>query len=86
MENKNSGVVAITNLLTGKKWLYYANDIISENAEMRFQLDLGLHPCAELQKDYSEIGLELFCFETLLYTNDINKVAELKKITENLYK
>ena len=37
---------------------------------MRFNLDLGMHPCKSLQEDYANTGLEVFRFDTLEITSD----------------
>lgn len=57
------GVYRIYNLKTDRSFFGITEDIIKTRAEERFKLDLGMHRCAELQKDYSEIGLELFVID-----------------------
>lgn len=81
----NSGVVCLRNLKTDRVYLFYAEDIQSECARMRFELDLGLHGCKSLQEDYENTGLEVFRFDTLLETSDKNELARLSKVFDNQY-
>ena len=76
---KQSGVVALRNLKTDKVYLFYSNDIKKDCVDMRFKLDLGMHPCASLQKDYAETGLEVFRFDTLELTDDEGRLDALKE-------
>ena len=76
---KQSGVVALRNLKTDKVYLFFSNDIKKDCVDMRFKLDLGMHPCASLQKDYSETGLEVFRFDTLELTEDEGRLDALKE-------
>ena len=46
---------------------------------MRFQLDLGMHPCRELQEDYTKTGLEVFRFDTIELTEDEGRLEALKE-------
>ncbi len=75
-----SGIVAIRNLKTDRCYLFYADNIQEENTKQRFALDLGMHECASLQKDYTETGLEVFRFETVLLTDDSKKISEMTEI------
>lgn len=70
----NKGVVALRNLKTDKVYLFYSEDIRKDCAAMRFDLDLGMHPCRSLQEDYTETGLEVFRFDTLELTEDRNRL------------
>ena len=76
---KQSGVVALRNLKTDKVFLFYSNDIKKDCVDMRFKLDLGMHPCASLQKDSAETGLEVFRFDTLELTEDEGRLDALKE-------
>lgn len=82
---KNSGIVAIRNLKTDRVWLFWAEDIASENAKQRFNLDLGMHQCKSLQKDYTETGLEVFRFETIELTDNPARLDEVRKNIELIY-
>lgn len=82
---KKSGVVEIRNLKTDRIWLFWADDYTTDCASQRFKLDLGMHECASLQKDYTEIGLEVFRFELVEETSDKNRLEEIKNKTTNLY-
>lgn len=82
---KQSGVVEIRNLRTDRVWLFWADDIARESAAQRFKLDLGMHECASLQKDYAETGLEVFRFSTVQVTDNREKLAELRLVTDNQY-
>ena len=57
------GVYRIYNLKTDRSYFGTTEDIVRTRAEERFRLDLGLHSSRELQKDYSETGLELFVID-----------------------
>ena len=82
---KKSGVVEIRNLKTDRIWLFWADDYTTDCASQRFKLDLGMHECASLQKDYTEIGLEVFRFDLVEQTTDKNRLEEIKNKTTNLY-
>ena len=82
---KKSGVVEIRNLKTDRIWLFWADDYTTDCASQRFKLDLGMHECASLQKDYTEIGLEVFRFDLVEETSDKNRLEEKRNKTNNLY-
>lgn len=82
---KKSGVVEIRNLKTDRIWLFWADDYTTDCASQRFKLDLGMHECASLQKDYTEIGLEVFRFDLVEETSDKNRLEEIRNKTTNLY-
>ena len=82
---KKSGVVEIRNLKTDRIWLFWADDYTTDCAAQRFKLDLGMHECGSLQKDYTEIGLEVFRFDLVEQTTDKNRLEEIKTKTTNLY-
>lgn len=74
-----SGVVCLRNLKTDKAYLFFSRNIKKDCIDMRFALDLGMHCCAELQRDYASTGLEVFRFDTLELTDDESLLEELKK-------
>ena len=82
---KKSGVVEIRNLKTDRIWLFWADEYTTDCASQRFKLDLGMHECASLQKDYTEIGLEVFRFDLVEETSDKNRLEEIRNKTTNLY-
>ncbi len=59
------GIYRIRNLKTDAVYYAKCDDVTSIAAKERFRLDLGMHQCAPLQKDYSETGLELFVIEVV---------------------
>lgn len=61
----SAGIYRIFNLKTDETFLGKCQNTDSVCASERFKLDLGLHPCQSLQKDYSETGLELFTIEVM---------------------
>ena len=73
------GIVALRNLKTDKVYLFYSDDIKKDCVDMRFKLDLGMHPCRALQEDYTETGLEVFRFDTIKLTDDPSALDEIKK-------
>lgn len=74
-----SGVVALRNLKTDKVYLFFSKDIKKDCVSMRFQLDLGMHPCRGLQEDYTKTGLEVFRFDTIELTGDESRLEALKE-------
>ncbi len=66
-DGPTKGIIRIYNLRTDKSHLVISDNIIEDSKKIRFQLDLGLYSNKDLQKDYSEIGLELFSIEPMLY-------------------
>lgn len=81
-----SGVVALRNLKTDQVYLFYAEDIAKECVDMRFKLDMGMHPCESLQKDYTETGLEVFRFDTVEITDRKTRLEELDSQYPKRYK
>jgi hypothetical protein len=81
----NRGVVALRNLKTDKVYLFYSEDIKKDCVDMRFLLDLGMHPCAELQEDYAETGLEVFRFDTVELTDDKGRLEACRLTEKSLY-
>lgn len=57
------GILSIKNMLTGRTYLTATEDAVADIKKERFALDLGSHVSDELQKDYSETGLELFSID-----------------------
>ena len=80
-----SGVVCLRNLKTDRVYLFLADDIEKENAKVRFQLDLGMHPCDDLQEDYTNTGLEVFRFDTVEFTEDRGRLAYYQLQYKNQY-
>ncbi len=84
------GIIRIYNLRNDKSHLVKSENIIEDSKKIRFQLDLGLYSQKELQKDYSEIGLELFSIEPMLYEKDEKSLdnlleeARLELLTKNI--
>lgn len=76
---KESGVVALRNLKTDKVYLFFSKDIKKDCVDMRFKLDLGMHHCASLQKDYTQTGLEVFRFDTIEHTDDEGRLSALSE-------
>jgi hypothetical protein len=82
---KQSGVVEIRNLKTDRVWLFWADDVAGESASQRFKLDLGMHECASLQKDYTETGLEVFRFDLVEETSDKSRLDYYKNTVSQQY-
>lgn len=61
----SEGIIRIYNLQDDKTLLVKSNDILKDIKTIRFQLDMGLYSNKELQKSYSEIGLEVFALEPM---------------------
>ena len=60
-----AGVYRVHNIAGGKSLLGSSPDLSAILNRERFQLDAGLHPDKELQKDWRELGPDAFAFETL---------------------
>ncbi len=80
-----SAIVEIRNLKTDRCYLFYADDAQSEIVSQRFNLDLGIHPCTELQSDYTKTGLEVFRFDIVEETSDPSHLETLLNSRKNLY-
>jgi hypothetical protein len=76
--NEGKGIVALRNLKTDKVYLFFSDDIKKDCVDMRFKLDLGMHPCKALQDDYARTGLEVFRFDTIKLTDDPSALDEIK--------
>lgn len=76
---KQSGIVALRNLKTDKVYLFYSDDIRRDCIDMRFKLDMGMHPCRSLQADYTQTGLEVFRFDTVELTGDRSRLGKIGK-------
>lgn len=56
---------SLTNLKTGKVFYYEAEDAKDAIIKMRFKLDMGIFEDADLQREYTETGLEVFRFDVV---------------------
>lgn len=59
------GVFQIKNTVNDKIFIESSTDLISIWNRHRFQLNLGSHPNAELQKDWNAFGEDKFSYEIL---------------------
>lgn len=80
------GLISIRNLLSGKVYLTATEDAVNDITEERFSLDLGSHRSSELQKDYSETGLELFSIDLEKEAGSDEDLRALLERTEKEYK
>ncbi len=71
------GIIRIFNIQSEKSLLLKSNNIIEDTKNIRFQLDLGMYSNEELQKEYSEIGLELYSIEPILIQENNNTLESL---------
>lgn len=53
----------LTNLKTEKTYHFEAEDAKKAIVDMRFKLDMGVFPDMDLQKEYTDTGLEVFRFD-----------------------
>jgi hypothetical protein len=60
-----AGVYRIQNTRTGKSLVGSTANLPGMLNRQRFQLENGLHPDRELQRDWNELGPDAFEFETL---------------------
>lgn len=61
--DKVRGIISIRNLKTGRTFLEKTEDAVRAFRDERFRLDLGTHPTASLQAEYTALGLELFSID-----------------------
>ena len=80
------GILSIKNMLTGRTYLTATEDAVNDITKERFSLDLGTHRSAELQKDYSETGLELFSIDLEKEAGSDEDLRALLERTEKEYK
>jgi hypothetical protein len=59
------GVFRVRNTVNGKSLIDASTDLPAILNRQQFQLRQGLHPSRELQKDWNELGPEVFVFEVL---------------------
>ena len=59
------GVFRVRNTRSGRWFLGASPDVPAMLNRQRFQLEVGSHPNAALQRDWKESGAEVFAFETL---------------------
>jgi len=60
-----AGVYRIRNVVSGKSLVGSNKDVPAMLNRLRFQLEAGLHPNRELQRDWNDCGEAAFAFETL---------------------
>ena len=59
------GVFQIKNDVSGKLFIGSSLDLIAIWHAQKLQLDIGIHPNSELQKDWKEFGAENFSYEII---------------------
>lgn len=59
------GIYVVRNMNNQRCWLDVTQDLKSRMNRTRFQLEAGMHPVSELQKDWQELGADRFEFEIL---------------------
>ena len=79
------GILSVRNLLTGQIYLTATEDAVRDIRKERFSLDLGTHRSAELQKDYSETGLELFSIDLEREADETEDLSDLLAWTVKEY-
>ena len=67
-----AGVFGVINLSTGKALIGISMDLPGMLNRQRFQLESGLHPDSELQKDWNELGPSQFSFEVLDFLQELD--------------
>jgi hypothetical protein len=60
-----AGVYRVRNATTGKSLVGSSANLPGILNRQRFQLESGLHPDRELQRDWNELGADAFEFETM---------------------
>ena len=62
---RSAGVFRVRNTATGRSLIGTTTDLPGMLNRQRFQLVGGSHPDKELQRDWSELGPDVFAFEIL---------------------
>ena len=71
------GIGSITNKITGKKFIFKSTDLMQSIENHRILLNSSCHYNHELQKDWDELGLNSFSFETREITlNDETEINQ----------
>ncbi len=65
-----AGIIRIYNIQSEKSLLIKSKDIIEDTKNIRFQLDLGFYPNKRIQNEYTEIGLEIFAIDPILFQDN----------------
>lgn len=60
-----AGVYGVRNAVTGRSLVGSSANLPGILNRQRFQLECGLHPDRDLQKDWNMLGADAFTFETL---------------------
>ena len=63
---REAGVFQIRNTTNGKVLLGSSLNLHGPFNRLRFTLNFGSHGCAELQRDWNELGEDAFAFEVLV--------------------
>ncbi len=80
------GIIAIRNLRTGSVYLKETEDAVRSFRDERFRLDLSMHECAELQAEYSSLGLELFTIDLDAEAGDGEDLGDLLERRKEHYR
>lgn len=75
------GIFTIRNVTNNKILLGSTPDLDAKWGTQKFQLNAGMHPCAELQADWIELGEEKFIFQVL---DEIVQSDEISDYTKDL--
>jgi len=80
------GVFQIKNSLNNKIFVSSSQDLDAIWHAQKLQLNVGIHPNSELQKDWKESGTDNFTFDILemLKQNDDEKPQEFEKELKSL--
>lgn len=74
------GVFQIKNNINGKIFIGSSLDLKAIWHAQKLQLDMGMHPNSDLQKEWKEFGAENFCYEILEEINQTeDKPVDYKK-------
>ena len=84
-KDKIRAIVKIHNLKTDEIVLLKSEDAVKSYKDERFKLDLGMHSSRELQKAYSDLGLELFTIEIDKEAGKVEDLTALLKERTEYY-
>jgi len=81
------GVFQVKNKINGKIFIGSSTDLVAIWHAQKLQLDMGIHPNSDLQKDWNEYGAENFVYEIkeeINQTDDrqIDFAKEIKTLEE----
>ena len=73
-------------IFSGRTYLEKTEDAVRAFRDERFRLDLGTHPTASLQAEYTALGLELFSIDLETEADEGEDLDELLEKRKEAYR